>query len=104
MRIFTSLLTVFALVCSANAISQERSATLKSKSLYCYKSSDLTGLENAFDDGNNARVMRYFESGQCVLAERDLRIAFLESANRGRYALIQLPSGKTAYSFIHAIK
>lgn len=77
--------------------------TLNSESVICFKRADIDALSDEFADGNNSGVMRLFESGKCVVIRKDTRVSYLDPAKDGEYALIQLPSGRTAFAFSHTI-
>jgi hypothetical protein len=71
--------------------------TLKSDSIICFSGGDWRDMKAAAIDQDEAGMQRLISSGACRLVNQSMRVSYLDPAAGGG-ALIQLPSGKTAYT------
>jgi len=89
-----SVLAVTSLPASAGSYPQ---MTLKSDSIICFSGGDWRDMKAAAIDQDEAGMQRLISSGACRVVNQSMRVSYLDPAAGGG-ALIQLPSGETAYT------
>lgn len=71
---------------------------IKKDALICYERSDWESMVSAMMD-TNLQVMRSLvESGKCQRSVKQMKATYLDPI-RGSAALVQMPSGRTAFVF-----
>ncbi|WP_041756729.1 hypothetical protein [Stutzerimonas stutzeri] len=97
MRRFAFALSLLAVSASPVFGASYPQMTLKSDSIICFSGGDWRDMKAAAIDQDEAGMQRLISSGACRLVNQSMRVSYLDPAAGGG-ALIQLPSGKTAYT------
>lgn len=98
MKLSASLLCLFPLLASSVFASEFPQKTLKPNSVICFEFSDWKEMLAAYADEDEAAADRLVSSGACRVVTKATRVSYLDPAAGGTGALIQLPSGKGAYT------
>ncbi len=98
MKLSASLLCLLPLLASSAFASDYPQKTLKPNSVICYDFSDWREMLAAYTDDDDASAERLVSSGACRFVTKATRVSYLDPAAGDIGALIQLPSGKTAYT------
>ena len=85
---------ILAGILSANVHAQ----TLKPDSIICFDRDDWDEMRAAAIDKDVAGMQRLIFSGACRVIEEATQVTYLDPAAGGAGALIQLRSGKTAFT------
>ena len=72
--------------------------TLKKGALICYERVDWEAMKAGSIDSNLAVMLRLIDSGQCQRTFSPMRVTYLDPTGP-HAALIQMPSGRTAFAF-----
>lgn len=88
-----ALLFVGFAVCAA-----PQTVTLKKDALICYERDNWEAMVSAIMDQNLAEMRGLLSSGKCQQTARKTPVSYLDPV-RGKAALIQMPSGRPAYTF-----
>lgn len=72
--------------------------SIKKGALICYERADWEGMVAAITDTNVQAMRALLESGKCQKSLKQMTATYLDPA-RGNAALIQMPSGRTAFVF-----
>lgn len=76
----------------------DRAMSLKPNSVLCFSYGDWKEVLAASKDGDEDAASRLVESGACRIVSKVTQVIYLDPAAGNIGALIQLPSGKTAYT------
>jgi hypothetical protein len=88
---------LISLMASTAFASEYPQMTLQGDSLICFDSDDWESMMEASIDQDAAAMQRLVDSGACRIVEQPMKVSYLDPAAGGG-ALIQLRSGKTAYT------
>lgn len=92
------LISFLGTVCSISLAFAGTSVTIKKDALICYERIDWEAMTSAIAD-TNLQVMRsLLELGKCQKSVRPMKAAYLDPVS-GNAALVQMPSGRTAFVF-----
>ena len=84
---------------SSLALAQEFPVkTLESGAILCFDSDDWDSMVEASADDDNAAALRLIASGACRTLSKPAKVLYLDKAAGGSGVLIQMPSGKGAYT------
>ena len=72
--------------------------TLQADSIICFDYSDWKDMVEASIDQDAAAASRLVSSGACRVVPKSTRVAYLDKAAGNLGSLIQMPSGKGAYT------
>jgi len=103
MKIYARLLCLLPLLAPAAHANGYPQVTLKADSIICYDRSDWDDLVAASIDQDIPAMSRLVSSGDCRVINQAVQVSYLDPANDGNDALIQMRSGKTAYTASSAV-
>ena len=99
MRVLFSICTSLVFSTSLTAFAQEFPVkTLQADAIICFDYSDWKDMVAASIDQDNAAAARLVSSGACRVIPKSTKVAYLDKAAGDLGALIQMPSGKGAYT------
>ncbi|MDS9876588.1 hypothetical protein RMI40_17200 [Pseudomonas protegens] len=100
-----ALVGALAVAASFSAFAQDYPVkTLKANSIICFDYSDWKEMVSASVDQDQAAMMRLVSSGACRMVSQATKVAYLDKAAGNLGALIQMPSGKGAYTSDNFLK
>ena len=76
----------------------DKTMSLRANSVICFSFGDWKEIIAASQDGDEDAAGRLVESGACRIVSKTTQVTYLDPAAGKMGALIQLPSGKTAYT------
>lgn len=99
MRTLLAICTALAFSASSTAFAKDYPVkTLQADAIICFDYSDWKDMVAASIDQDEAGAMRLVSSGACRVVPKPTRVAYLDKAAGNLGALIQMPSGKGAYT------
>lgn len=99
MNTVSRLLCLLPLIASAAMADTYPKRTLVAGSMACYKAGDWREMVEASLDQDEDAASSLIVSGKCRTISNATKVSFIEDAKAiGDSALIQLPSGKTAFT------
>ncbi len=97
-----SLLGALSTIPNASA-EEYRQVTLVTDTILCFARGDWDKIVAASIDEDADQAQRLLDDGKCRMLDKPMRVSYLDPASGGN-ALVQLPSGKTAYTSQNFIK
>ncbi|MCY7262710.1 hypothetical protein [Pseudomonas protegens] len=105
MKPLLALAGVFAVATSFSVSAQDYPVkTLQANAIICFDYSDWKDMVGASIDQDQAAMMRLVSSGACRMVSQATKVAYLDKAAGNLGALIQMPSGKGAYTSDNFLK
>ncbi|POA75338.1 hypothetical protein [Pseudomonas sp. GW531-T4] len=99
MKPFWALGAVLSVAVSVPAFAADYPVkTLQANSFICFDYDDWQEMISASVDEDQAAMMRLVSSGACRMVSKTTKVSYLDKAAGGVGSLIQMPSGKTAYT------
>lgn len=80
------------------ARAQPKPVTIRDGALICYQWEDWEAMSSGILDNNLAAMRTLLESGKCQQTRGAMSVLYLDPV-RGKTALVQMPSGKSAFVF-----
>lgn len=77
---------------------QPKPAMIKDDALICYQREDWEAMSAGILDKNSAAMRTVLESGKCQQTKGVMSVLYLDPVS-GNAALVQMPSGRTAFVF-----
>jgi hypothetical protein len=94
-----SKLIFLALALAALSVSAlSTAATIKKQALICYDREAWEAMKAAIADSNYQEMRTWLASGKCQQTTKAMKVDYLDPVQRNA-ALVQMPSGRTAYVF-----
>lgn len=105
MKAILALCSVLTFAASTSIFAQDYPVkTLQANAIICFDYSDWKEMVEASVDQDRAAAARLVSSGACRVVSQPTKVAYLDKAAGDLGALIQMPSGKGAYTADKFIK
>lgn len=99
MKIFARMLCLLPLITFAAVAETYPKKTLVAGSMVCFKIGDWRDMVEASLDQDEGAAERLISSGKCRTVSNATKVGYVEAVKFiGDSALVQLPSGKTAFT------